>query len=165
MSDLRLIKKYPNRRLYDTQISRYITLEEIRQLVLDGEEFKVVDKASGNDITRSILLQVIAEQEGLGKTIFSTQLLSRIIRFYDDNLQGVMSGYLEASMEAFENRQQALRHQFRHLREQIPLHNLIDKSKENANLWKALREDFMKSLPRIGGDEKAPKKDSKNQNN
>ncbi len=159
MSDLRLIKKYPNRRLYDTQISRYITLEEIRQLVLDGEEFQVVDKSSGKDITRSILLQVIAEQEGLGKTIFSTQLLSRIIRFYDDNLQGVMSGYLESSMEVFESRQQAVRDQLRHLKEQIPLTQLIDKSKDNANLWKALREDFLKSLPLRSGDEKGSKGD------
>lgn len=154
MSDLRLIKKYPNRRLYDTRISRYITLEEIRQLVLDGEEFQVIDKSSGKDITRSILLQVIAEQEGLGKTIFSTQLLSRIIRFYDDNLQGVMSGYLESSMEVFESRQQSLRDQLRNIREQIPISQLIDKSKDNANLWKALREDFMKSLPIIGSDDK-----------
>ena len=146
MTEPRLIKKYPNRRLYDTRISRYITLEEIRQLVLDEEPFAVVDKATNNDITRSILLQVIAEQESQGKTVFSTQLLSRIIRFYDDNLQSVMSRYLEQSMEAFEKQQQALRDQLRQMREHNPINLVIDRSRENLNLWRAIRRDFMRSL-------------------
>ena len=82
MSDVRIIKKYPNRRLYDTQVSRYITLEEVRQLVLQNIVFRVEDKRSGDDITRSILLQVIAEQEENGNPIFSVDLLSFIVRFY-----------------------------------------------------------------------------------
>mgnify|MGYP000710578856 CR=1 FL=1 len=158
---LRLIKKYPNRRLYDTHISRYITLEEIRQLVLDGEEFKVVDKASSKDITRAILLQVIAEQEGLGKTIFSTQLLSRIIRFYDDNLQNVMSHYLEQSMEVFERQQQSVRDQLRQLRDQKPISLVLDRSRDNVNLWKALRDDFLRSLPLRSGEEEKKKDEDK----
>jgi polyhydroxyalkanoate synthesis repressor PhaR len=82
MSDVRIIKKYPNRRLYDTEISRYITLEEVRQLVLQNVRFKVEDKRSHEDITRSILLQVIAEQEEGGDPIFTSDLLTFIIRFY-----------------------------------------------------------------------------------
>ena len=97
MSEVRVIKKYPNRRLYDTKVSRYITLEEVRQLVLQNIAFRVEDKRSGDDITRSILLQVIAEQEENGNPIFSVELLSFIVRFYGNAMQGSMSRYLELS--------------------------------------------------------------------
>ena len=91
MSDIRTIKKYPNRRLYDTAISSYITLADVKQLVMDNIEFQVVDAKTGEPITRNILLQIIAEQEDEGAPIFSTDMLTKIIRFYGDNLQNVMS--------------------------------------------------------------------------
>ena len=94
MSDLRVLKKYPNRRLYDTEISRYITLEEVRQLVLNDIPFRVEDKRTQEDITRNILLQVIAEQEQGGDPIFTTDLLGFIIRFYGDPMQSSISRYL-----------------------------------------------------------------------
>src|SRR6478672_13112625 len=94
---LRIIKKYPNRRLYDTEISSYITLEEVRQLVLDGEDFEVRDAKSGDDLTRSVLLQIISEHEETGSPMFTTQLLSQVIRFYGDSMQGFMGSYLEKS--------------------------------------------------------------------
>ena len=87
MSDTRVIKKYPNRRLYDTAESRYITLSDIRQLVVDGERLKVIDNKSGEDITRSILLHVIAEQEENGASVMSEDFLARIIRSYSDKAQ------------------------------------------------------------------------------
>src|SRR5256885_16823784 len=87
MAKLRIIKKYPNRRLYDTEISSYITLEEVRQLVLDGETFEVRDAKSGEDLTRSVLLQIIAEHEEHGQPMLSPQLLSHIIRSYGYSLQ------------------------------------------------------------------------------
>ncbi|MEO5961852.1 MAG: polyhydroxyalkanoate synthesis repressor PhaR, partial [Thermomonas sp.] len=90
MAQVRIIKKYPNRRLYDTEISSYITLEEVRQLVVDGEEFEVRDAKSGEELTRSVLLQIISEHEDRGQPMFTTQLLSQVIRFYGDSLQGFM---------------------------------------------------------------------------
>src|SRR5678816_2160478 len=90
MAQVRTIKKYPNRRLYDTEISSYITLEEVRQLVLDNEEFEVRDAKTGDDLTRSVLLQIISEHEETGSPMFTTQLLSQVIRFYGDSMQGFM---------------------------------------------------------------------------
>ena len=96
----RLIKKYPNRRLYDTQTSAYITLADVKQLVLDSEDFRVIDAKSEDDLTRSILLQIILEEEASGAPLFSSQMLSQIIRFYGHAMQGMMGTYLEKSMGA-----------------------------------------------------------------
>jgi len=98
---IRLIKKYPNRRLYDTQTSAYITLADVKLLVLDNEDFKVVDAKSDEDLTRSILLQIILEEEASGAPLFSSQMLSQIIRFYGHAMQGMMGAYLEKTMQAF----------------------------------------------------------------
>jgi polyhydroxyalkanoate synthesis repressor PhaR len=98
---VRLIKKYPNRRLYDTQTSAYITLADVKQLVLDTEAFQVVDAKSGEDITRSILLQIILEEESGGMPMFSPTALAQIIRFYGNAMQGVMGSYLEKNIQAF----------------------------------------------------------------
>jgi polyhydroxyalkanoate synthesis repressor PhaR len=96
----RVIKKYPNRRLYDTDTSTYITLAEIKQLVMDSETFAVVDAKSGEDLTRSILLQIILEEEANGSPMFTAPVLSNIIRFYGHAMQGMMGGYLEKNMQA-----------------------------------------------------------------
>ena len=95
----RIIKKYPNRRLYDTESSTYITLSEVKQLVMDCEPFVVVDAKSGEDLTRSILLQIILEQEANGSPMFTAPVLSNIIRFYGHTMQGFMGGYLEKNMQ------------------------------------------------------------------
>lgn len=97
----RLIKKYPNRRLYDTQTSSYITLTDVKQLVLDDEVFAVVDAKNGDDLTRSILLQIILEEESHGAPMFSSAALSQIIRYYGHAMQGMMGSYLEKNIQAF----------------------------------------------------------------
>ncbi len=97
----RLIKKYPNRRLYDTQTSSYVTLSDIKSLVMGGEPFKVVDAKTEDDLTRNILLQIILEEEACGAPVFSTQMLSQIIRFYGNSMQGLMGNYLENTMQSF----------------------------------------------------------------
>jgi len=97
----RLIKKYPNRRLYDTQTSAYITLADVKQLVLGNESFRVVDAKSGEELTRSILLQIILEEEAGGAPLFSSPMLAQIIRFYGHAMQGMMGAYLEKTMQAF----------------------------------------------------------------
>jgi polyhydroxyalkanoate synthesis repressor PhaR len=98
---VRLIKKYPNRRLYDTQTSTYITLADVKQLVLDHENFQVVDAKSGEDLTRPILLQIILEEEAAGMPMFSAPMLSQVIRFYGNAMQGMMGSYLEKNIQAF----------------------------------------------------------------
>jgi polyhydroxyalkanoate synthesis repressor PhaR len=98
---LRVLKKYPNRRLYDTQTSTYITLADVKQMVLGAQDFEVRDAKSGDEITRSILLQIILEEETVGMPMFSTQMLAHIIRFYGHTLQGMMGSYLETNMQAF----------------------------------------------------------------
>jgi polyhydroxyalkanoate synthesis repressor PhaR len=97
----RLIKKYPNRRLYDTETSTYITLTDVKQLVLDQEDFKVIDAKSNEDLTRAILLQIILEEESGGLPMFSSSMLSQIIRFYGHAMQGMMGTYLEKNIQAF----------------------------------------------------------------
>src|SRR5690554_4672659 len=120
MAQKRVIKKYPNRRLYDTEISSYITLEDVRQLICDGESFEVIDAKSGEDLTRTVLLQIIAEHEERGTPIFSTELLTQIIRFYGDALQGFMGNYLERSMQLFLDQQNQFRSQLTNLMGQTP---------------------------------------------
>lgn len=97
----RLIKKYPNRRLYDTQTSAYITLADVKQLVLDRENFKVIDAKSNEDLTRSILLQIILEEEAGGAPLFSSQMLAHMIRVYGHAMQGMMGAYMEKTLQAF----------------------------------------------------------------
>ena len=97
----RLIKKYPNRRLYDTQTSSYITLADVKQLVLGNEDFVVVDAKTEEDLTRSILLQIILEEEANGQPMFSSAALSQIIRYYGHAMQGMMGSYLEKNIQVF----------------------------------------------------------------
>lgn len=110
-SSQRLIKKYPNRRLYDTQTSTYITLADVKQLVIDQEEFQVVDAKSGEDLTRQILLQIILEAEQEGAPMFTPPVLSQIIRSYGNAMQGMMGGYLEKNVQAFIDIQNKLQEQ------------------------------------------------------
>ncbi|MCK6424899.1 MAG: polyhydroxyalkanoate synthesis repressor PhaR [Burkholderiaceae bacterium] len=97
----RVLKKYPNRRLYDTQTSAYITLADVKQMVLDAEHFEVRDAKTGEDLTRAILLQIILEEETAGVPMFSTQTLAQIIRFYGHTMQGLMGTYLEKNLQTF----------------------------------------------------------------
>jgi polyhydroxyalkanoate synthesis repressor PhaR len=109
---IRLIKKYPNRRLYDTKTSSYITLADVKQMVHRQEEFQVVDAKSGEDLTRSILLQIILEEESTGGLpMFSSDLLSQLIRFYGNAMQGVMGTYLERNIRAFQDMQKTMQEQ------------------------------------------------------
>jgi polyhydroxyalkanoate synthesis repressor PhaR len=109
MSDPRVIKKYPNRRLYDTVESRYITLADVRRLVVEKIDFVVVDKKNNADITRSILLQVIAEQEHLPEPILTQEFMVNVIRSYGSNAQSAVSGHLEQSLRQFLGQSHPLR--------------------------------------------------------
>lgn len=115
MSDIRVIKKYPNRRLYDTATSSYITLADVKKLVLENVEFKVVDAKTSEDLTRSILLQIILDEEAAGAPMFSSDMLSHIIRFYGNAMQGMMRTFLEKNIQTFMQMQQRLQEQSRGL--------------------------------------------------
>jgi polyhydroxyalkanoate synthesis repressor PhaR len=122
----RVLKKYPNRRLYDTQTSSYITLADVKQMVLAGEEFEVRDAKSGDEITRSILLQIILEEETGGAPMFSTQMLAQVIRFYGHAMQGLMGTYLEKNLQAFVEMQNRLAEQSK---------GLYDVNKLTPEMW------------------------------
>jgi len=108
---IRLIKKYPNRRLYDTRTSAYITLADVKELVLKHEEFQVVDAKTSEDLTRAILLQIILDEENGGHPMFSSDVLSQFIRFYGNAMQGMMGGYLERNISLFSELQKRMQEQ------------------------------------------------------
>jgi len=120
MSAPRIIKKYPNRRLYDTETSTYITLTEVKELVLQYKDFQVQDAKTGHDLTRAILLQIILEEESGGVPMFSTDMLSNIIRYYGHAMQGLMGSYLERSIFAFHEAQKRFQSQASTLYGEIP---------------------------------------------
>ena len=145
---VRVIKKYPNRRLYDTEISSYITIEDVRQLIVEGEDFEVRDAKSGDDLTRQVLLQIIAEHEQDGEPMLSTQLLSQIIRFYGDSLQGFMGNYLERSMQLFMEQQQQFRSQMGNLLGQTPWTMMNQLTERNMELWQEFQRNLSGGLGR-----------------
>ncbi|HVZ68213.1 MAG TPA: polyhydroxyalkanoate synthesis repressor PhaR [Rhizomicrobium sp.] len=104
-----VIKKYANRRLYNTQTSSYVTLDHLAQMVKDGTEFEVRDARTGEDITRSVLTQIIFEEEAKGQNLLPIQFLRRLIRFYGDSLQAFVPGYLDMTMESFAKNQEAMK--------------------------------------------------------
>lgn len=137
---LRIIKKYPNRRLYDTELSSYINLDDIRQLVLGYRPFKVLDNQSGDDITRSILMQIISEQETKSTLpIFSNKMLENLIRFYGDSLQGTMTEYLEKSIAVFMEQQESLRQQLNNVMNKASLKALGEIANKPINMLRKNR--------------------------
>ena len=126
--NVRLIKKYPNRRLYDTRTSTYITLADVKELVLKHEEFHVVDAKSGDELTRSILLQIILEEESGGSPMFTSDVLTQFIRFYGNAMQGMMGSYLERNIQLFNELQKRMQDQSQ------SMHG-GDNSKVNQDLW------------------------------
>jgi polyhydroxyalkanoate synthesis repressor PhaR len=143
MPSERIIKKYPNRRLYDTELSRYITLADVRDLVMKGTSFRVTDTANDADLTRSILLQIMLEEETGGEPLFTAVMLAQIIRFYGGTLQGLFARYLEHSLDTFASQQ-------KHLTEgwgDSPFEAIGRIAQRNMDFW----ADAQKSLLRAAG--------------
>jgi len=140
MTELRTIKKYPNRRLYDTTISSYITIEDVRNLVKQHIPFTIQDAKTGEDLTRIILLQIILEQEERGNPIFSSEVLTQLIRFYGDTLQGIVANYFERSLGLFAKQQEDLREKMYN-----PLSLMTDIAEQNIKLWKDMQESFFRA--------------------
>lgn len=146
MSAPRTIKKYPNRRLYDTEESRYITLADIRRLVMDKVDFVVIDKKTQKDITHGILLQVISEQEQSEDPIFSTEFLSNIIRSYGGNMQQFVGNYMEQSLKLFLNQQQQFRDRVKGVVGVDPVGMVANVAMKNFARWKSAQEELFRTL-------------------
>ena len=153
MSEPRIIKKYPNRRLYDTEVSRYVTLEDVRNLVLEEVPFQIRDARTNEDLTRSILLQIIMEQEADGEPMFSEQVLVNIIRSYGDSLQGMMSSYLERSLNLFLEQQARVQDQVKTVMGSDPLSMMREITERNLSIWQEMQEGLLRAAtpPPSGG--------------
>lgn len=145
---VRVIKKYPNRRLYDTEISSYITIEDVRQLVVDGEAFEVRDARSGEDLTRCVMLQIIAEHEQAGEPVLSTATLAGIIRLYGDSLQGCVGSYLEHCMQQFLAQERQLREDAGAGGAQQPWAMMNQLTERNLEQWNEFHQGLLGGLGR-----------------
>jgi polyhydroxyalkanoate synthesis repressor PhaR len=143
MSEPRIIKKYPNRRLYDTVESRYITLADVRRLVTEGITFVVIDKKTQEDITRSILLQVISEQEHAGEPLMSQDFLSQVIRSYGSAMQSFVGNYLEQSLRMF---QQQPREGTAGQSTADPFTAMALMARQNYERWLAMQGEFLRAM-------------------
>lgn len=153
-TDIRLIKKYPNRRLYDTEDSRYITLAQVRELVMQGVPFKVVDSQSSKDITRNILLQIIMEQESESNPLFSNENLQRFIRYYNDSTREGFSGFLQQNLDFFHEQQELLQSQMKESMDINPMSFWADQGEKNMKMWKNTQDEFFKMASMNGKPDK-----------
>lgn len=151
MSEPRVIRKYPNRRLYDTVASRYITLADVRRLVLDRVDFVVVDKRSGQDITRSILLQVIAEQEEAAEPVLSRDFLTQVIRSYGGVMQGLIGSYLEQSLKLFTAQQREIRDRVKTVVGVDPVDAVAEVAQKNYQRWRAVQDEIFRTIVKVTG--------------
>ena len=136
---LRILKKYPNRRLYDTQESVYVTLEDVRSMILNKDPVQVLDSKTGKDLTRSILLQIIAEQETEGhEPLLTNRVLEAVIRFYGDSMQGVLGRYLEQSIMTFLEQQEIYQRRMRDVLNANPLKLMSKFADQNISFLKNL---------------------------
>jgi len=154
-SDKRIIKKYPNRRLYDTAQSKYVTLNDVRELVLDGVAFCVIDKKSSEDITRSILLQIIIEQEEDGDPMFSTDVLQQMIGFYGNSVQGQAGDFIRSSFDLFQEQQQRFQEQVTGAMQSNPVSaTFAEVAQRNMDIWQQMQNSFFNAAGVNRDDEK-----------
>ncbi|MCC5872577.1 MAG: polyhydroxyalkanoate synthesis repressor PhaR [Gammaproteobacteria bacterium] len=153
---MRVLKKYPNRRLYDTKNSVYVTLEDVRQMVLVNESIQVVDSKTGADLTRSVLLQIIAEQEGEGhEPLLTNRVLQQLIRFYGDSMQGVLSRYIEQSVMTFLQQQELYQRRMRDVLSASPVKLVQKFADQNLAFWRNLVQKEQKEHADEAGQAKA----------
>lgn len=157
MQPERLIRKYSNRRLYDTAASRHVTLDDLRQLIVAGERIKVVDDKSGEDLTRSVLLQIISEQEQFGIPVLGSDLLEMIIRFYGGPMQALLSRYLEQAFTTMLKQQEAMQSEMAKALK-TPFAPLADLTRKNMELWEQMQAATRQAF---GGAAAEPKDEGK----
>ena len=136
MNQTRVIKKYANRRLYDTVASKHVTLSDIRKMIVDGVDIQIIEDTSGDDITRPLLLQIIVEQEqNGGQPILTEVLLSQLIRFYGNPMQGMMAEYLQKSVGTFVKQQSTVQEQMQHMLSNTPIDTMRELMAQNMKTW------------------------------
>ena len=141
---MRTLKKYPNRRLYDTSQSCYVTIDNVRDLVLGHERFRVLDSKTGDDLTRSILLQIILEQENdAGEHVLTNEVLQHLIRFYGSGMQNNMAHFLEQSISFFLNQQESMQDQMRTVIGSTPIGMLQKMTEDNMKLWESMSKSML----------------------
>lgn len=156
----RVIRKYANRRLYDPSESRHLTLDEVRELVVAGDKVKVEDAKSGEDITRSILLQIIVEREEAGRPLLSAELLEQLIRFYGGAMQDFLATYLERSVGAFVDQQQTFQDKVLKMMKDTPLATMSQLAEQNLAAWQELQKGlFGASSAQAQKSQRSSKKD------
>jgi len=138
---MRVIKKYPNRRLYDTETSSYVTISDVLAIIREGEDLQVVDAGSGEDITRSVLVQIIIDQENGESPIFTTEMLTRFIRVYDDASQNLFGELLERNINMFTDQQKEFQDQMGDIASS-PLKVMKDLTAGNMAIWKDMQQSF-----------------------
>ena len=153
-SDVRIIKKYPNRRLYDTVQSRYVTLPEVRDLVINATPFKVIDTQSDEDITRNILLQIILEQESDQDPLFSNAHLQDFIRYYSENSRQGFSSFMDQSLNFFHEQQAVMQEKMKDLMEANPVKAWNEATEKNVEMLQAMQKDFIKAFGLGSGEKK-----------
>ena len=142
MSQERVIRKYANRRLYDSEASRHVTLADLRQLVVSGKKIKVIDDKTGEDLTRSVLLQIIAEQEQFGSPVLTTELMEMIIRFYSSPVQSMLTGYLEQGFATLLRQQEAMRAEMNKVLGTPPMSPFVDLARANMEAFARMQATF-----------------------
>jgi polyhydroxyalkanoate synthesis repressor PhaR len=145
MAEERLIRKYANRRLYDPQASRHVTLDDLRKLIAQGQRLKVIDDKSGEDLTRSILLQIIASQEQFGTPVLSTQLLEAIIRFYGNPIQQLLTSYLEQSIGGLVRQQNLMQAEMAKALES-PMAPMAEMARQNMETWAKIQASMLSAF-------------------
>jgi polyhydroxyalkanoate synthesis repressor PhaR len=150
MASERIIKKYPNRRLYDTEQSKYITLADVRGLVMNCVRFRVLDTSSNEDITRQILMQIIIEEETGGKPLFTADMLAQLIRFYGGTMQGLFTRYLEESFNIFARQQEQASKSL----PVNPMEVFNDLTQQNLKMWSTLQKSFLNAAGVAAKEEK-----------
>ena len=141
MFEERIIKKYPNRRLYDTVDSKYITFTDVRQMVISGAKIKVIDSVSEEDLTRQILMQIIMEEELGGRPLFTAEMLAQLIRFYGGTVQGVFARYLEESFNLFASQQLEAQKGI----PKDPVEAFNELTRKNLEMWNDIQSKFMQA--------------------
>lgn len=155
---VRLIKKYPNRRLYDTGESCYIKLVEVKQMIEEGIPIKVIDSQTEEDITRSILLQIIYEQEANQEPLFSTENLENFIRYHGENSRESFIYFMEQNLRFFHDQEEQMQKHFNELITSNPLDFWTNSTRKNIDMWQQMQDNLLKSSTFIADSETTKKK-------
>lgn len=146
MSEERIIKKYANRRLYDAQTRTHMTIDDVRKLLIAGETIKVIEGKSGDDITRQVLVQIIADQEQGGDPLFSNEMLHQLIRFYGGSMHEFMRAYLESSVQTFVEQQESLQTRLAGMMKATPVATMAEITRRNLEVWDSFQRQLLGGL-------------------